>query len=151
MYREGSKLSIIETYQWEIFVTIEIISVLSLLLFGIFRYLFDKKRVGRLFIGLFIGLIIFEAILGWVLYKQTGVLSTFQLVIIGFVLYAMTFGISDFKKFDRWMRKKISSWRGIELLTEKDKEMMKRDKDPKYTARKYRWRDRKSTRLNSSH
>jgi len=132
-------LNILEMYQWEIFITLEIISVISLLLFGVFRYFFDKKRVSLMFIGLFIGLIMFEALLGWVLYQRTGVISNFQLVIIVFVVYAMTFGIADFKKLDRWMRKKVGSWRGIDLLTEKDKTIMKRDKDPKYIARKYRW------------
>lgn len=132
-------LGLLEMYQWEFFVTLEIISVISLLLFGLFRYFFDKKRTSLMFISLFIGLIIFEAMLGWLLYQRTGVISTFQLVIIVFVIYAMTFGVADFKKLDRWMRQKIGSWRGIELLTDKDKEIIKRDKDPKYIARKYRW------------
>src|SRR5690625_2166007 len=36
------------------------------------------------------------------------------------------------------MRKKIGKWRGIELLTEKDRRIMAQLKDPKYLAKKYR-------------
>src|SRR5699024_11343888 len=37
------------------------------------------------------------------------------------------------------MRQKIGAWRSVELLTEKDYRIMKRNKDPKYLAKKYRW------------
>ena len=47
--------------------------------------------------------------------------------------------MTDFKKLDRWMRRKIGKWRNVELLTEKDYEVMERDKDPSFIARKYRW------------
>src|SRR5690625_7373622 len=72
------------------------------------------------------------------IYQRTGEFSTFQIVISVFLLYACTFGIIDFKRLDRWMRKKIGGWRGIELLTEKDYTISKRNNDPKYLARKYR-------------
>ncbi|WP_218240484.1 hypothetical protein, partial [Pseudomonas sp. 2822-17] len=39
---------------------------------------------------------------------------------------------------DRWMRKQIGKLRKVELLTEKDYQMMERNKDPKYIAKKYR-------------
>src|SRR5699024_11014098 len=63
---------------------------------------------------------------------------TFQIVIAVFLIYACTFGIIDFLKLDRWMRQKIGAWRSVELLTEKDYRIMKRNKDPKYLAKKYR-------------
>src|SRR5699024_2375299 len=43
-----------------------------------------------------------------------------------------------FLKLDRWMRGKIGKWRGVNLLTQKDQEMIRLQKDPKYIARKYR-------------
>lgn len=126
-------------FQWEIFIIIEVLSVVSLLLFGIVRYLMNKKKLSFLFIGTFLMLLVLEALLAVVLYQETGEISTFQIVITIFVLYACTFGIADFKKLDRWMRKKIGGWRGEELLTDKDYQIIEQNKNPKYLARKYRW------------
>ena len=126
------------TYQWEIFIVAEVVSWISLLLFGITRYFLNKQRLSSLFLISFIALIAFEALLGWLIYQETGELSTFQILITVFVVYACTFGISDFKKLDRWMRQHIGKWRGIQLLTETDIEVMNKHKDPKYLAEKYR-------------
>lgn len=69
------------------------------------------------------------------IYQKTGHMTTLQIVIIIFIVYACTFGIHDFKKLDRWMRLKIGNWRGIDLLSEKDRQIMKRQKDQKYIAK----------------
>ena len=92
-----------------------------------------------LFIIAFLVLLILEALLALVLYRMTGEISTFQIVIAVFVLYACTFGIFDFLRLDRWMRRKIGTWRGVELLTEKDYDVIARNKNPKYIAKTYRW------------
>lgn len=125
-------------YQWEIFIVLETLSWVLLLLFGIIRYFFDKQRLSLVFILFFIVFIAAEALVGWLIYQQTGEFSNFQMIITIFVVYAVTFGVSDFKKLDRWMRKHIGKWRGVELLTEKDISIMKNDKDPTFIARKYR-------------
>ncbi|GGA71302.1 hypothetical protein [Ornithinibacillus halotolerans] len=132
-------MKLILEYQWEIFIGIEVISFISLILFGIVRYLFSKPKMSRFFLLVFFLLLILEAVLAVILYQETGEISTFQIVIIIFIFYACTFGISDFRKLDRWMRLKIGKWRGIDLLTENDKRIMKKQKDPKYIARKYRY------------
>src|SRR5699024_2651097 len=72
-------------------------------------------------------------------YQITGEISTFQIVIGVFVLYALAFGIFDFLKLDRWMRKKIGARRNVELLSEKDYDIIARNKNPKYIAKKYRY------------
>lgn len=131
-------MSFMETYQWEIIIVLEVISWVSLLIFGVTRYFFDKRKLSKYFLILFISFIGIEALVGWFIYVETGELSTIQLVITVFVVYAITFGVSDFKKLDRWMRKHIGKLRGIDLLTEKDRAIMKRDKDPSYIAKKYR-------------
>src|SRR5699024_6938041 len=51
---------------------------------------------------------------------------------------ACTFGIFDFIRLDRWMRKQIGKLRGVDLLTEKDYRIMERNKNPHYLAKKYR-------------
>ncbi|GLO64655.1 MULTISPECIES: hypothetical protein [Oceanobacillus] len=127
------------TYQWEIFIAAEILSVIMLLLFGITRYLLDRKQLSVIFIILFLVLLIMEAILGIWVYQQTGEISNFQIIITIFVVYACTFGITDFKRLDRWMRKIIGKWRSKELLTERDRAIMAKQKNPTYIARKYRY------------
>ncbi|MCM3741899.1 hypothetical protein M3210_16725 [Oceanobacillus luteolus] len=126
-------------YQWEIFILAEILSIVSLLLFGVVRYLFRKRKMSLLFLFLFLVLLILEAALALVIYRETGEISTFQIVIMIFVVYACTFGINDFKKLDRWMKMKIGQWRGVDLLTEKDRRIMARQKDPKYIAKVNRY------------
>ena len=134
----GIKMNYLIEYQWGIFITIEILSLIALLLFGAIRYFFDKRKLSIGFIFLFIALLFIEGILAFIIYRMTGEFSTFQMVIIIFLIYACTFGINDFKKLDRWMRGKVGKWRGKELLTEKDYEIIAKNKDPKYVAKKYR-------------
>lgn len=132
-------MHIIVQYQWEIFITIEILFILTFLAFGFIRYFLSKRRLSLFFLGGFIGLLIIEAGLAFYIYHITGEIATFQIVIGVFVLYALTFGIVDFLKLDRWMRRKIGSWRNVDLLSERDYQIIERDKDPKYLAKKYRY------------
>ena len=125
-------------HQWGIFITIEILSIISLFIFGFLRYLFNKQRISLLAIGAFLVLLLIEALLGILIYQETKEISTFQIVIIIFVVYACTFGIIDFLKLDRWMRKTVGKWRNVELLTNKDYAIIKREKNPKFVAKKYR-------------
>lgn len=113
-------------------------SLISLIFFGVFRYFFDKLKFSITFIILFLVLLLTEASLGLLIYKQTGKFSSFQIIITIFLIYAFTFGIVDFLRLDRWMRKQIGKIRGIDLLTEKDLNIMDRNKNPKYLAKKYR-------------
>jgi len=126
------------TYQWELFIAAEILSVVMLLLFGLTRYLLNQRKLSTIFISLFLALFIFEAVLALYIYQITGEISTFQITVMLFVLYACTFGIADFKRLDRWMRKTIGKWRGVSLLTEKDMQVMEHLQDPKYIAHKNR-------------
>ncbi|BBU39205.1 hypothetical protein APP_14970 [Aeribacillus pallidus] len=58
-----------------------------------------------------------EARLGLYVCQQTGEISTFLIVITIFVIYACTFGISD---FIRSRSIKIGQLRGVELLTDEE-------------------------------
>jgi len=136
--RGGLEMNVLLEYSWELFLTAELLSLGSLILFGLFRYLFNKARLGFTFIILFLLLLFAEGLLGLYVYQQTGEFSTFQIVIAIFILYACTFGIFDFIRLDRWMRKQIGKLRGVDLLTEKDYRIMERNKNPHYLAKKYR-------------
>src|SRR5699024_11293026 len=71
-------------------------------------------------------------------YRQTGEIDTFQIVVFIFIIYACTFGISDFKKLDRYIKQTVGKWRKVDLLTEKDRAVMEKQQNPKYIARRYR-------------
>ncbi|HLR66725.1 MAG TPA: hypothetical protein VK105_06235 [Virgibacillus sp.] len=129
---------VIIPYQWEIFISLEIFSWLSLILFLVIRYAFRRQALGMLFLFIFIAGTMLEGVLAFGVYKKTGEIETFQIIITIFILYACTFGISDFKKLDRFMKQKIGKWKGVELLTEKDRRIMRRENDPRFIARKYR-------------
>jgi len=131
-------MDIILEYNWELFISVELLSLGSLILFGTFRYFFNKSRLSFAFIFLFLFLLLIEGMLGLYVYRQTGEVSTFLIVITVFIIYAFTFGIIDFIRLDRWMRKNIGKLRGVNLLREKDYRIMERNKDPKFLAKKYR-------------
>lgn len=131
-------MNIMVPYSWEIFIGLEILSFLALILFGVVRCFFDKTKLSLLFIFAFLFLLTMEGIFAIYIYTETGEIDTVQIVIIIFVLYACTFGIFDFIKLDRWMRQKIGTFRGVELLSEKDYEVINKNKDAKYLAKKYR-------------
>ncbi|MBM7630923.1 hypothetical protein [Geomicrobium sediminis] len=128
--------SFLLNYQWEAFIVAEILSWISLLAFGLLRYFFQRKATSRLFLVLFVAMTAFQALLAWVVYRETGEISTFTIIITIFVLYACTFGINDFRKLDRWMRMKIGNFRGQDLLTEHDHEAMRKQSNPRYVALK---------------
>lgn len=124
---------------WPLFIiAAEIVSWLSLLLFLVVRYAFRKFKVSLWFLALFVLLTLFEGWLAWLDYQRTGEMATVQVVIILVLLYACTFGIGDFRKMDRWVKSKVGKWRGEDLLTEKDKEIMEKQRDPRYQARSNR-------------
>jgi len=74
-------LGVILEYSWEFFILIELLSIGVLLLFGIFRYFFNKPTLSIMFIFLFLFMLILEGLLGLYVYQQTGEISTFQIVI----------------------------------------------------------------------
>lgn len=126
------------TYQWGIFIAIEILSFIFLLSFLIVRYAFTKQKLSVFLLISFLLCIVLEAVLALLIYQETGEISTFQIVIAIFVVYACTLGISDFKKFDRYIKGKVGKWRGVNLLTAEDIRKIELAKDPKVIARKSR-------------
>src|SRR5690606_23948815 len=77
---------------WELFILMEIIASVSLILFLLVRYVFRRQSLSMSFLILFLVLMAFEAGLGYMVYRQTGELNTFQMIIGLFLLYACTFG-----------------------------------------------------------
>ncbi|WP_208589587.1 hypothetical protein [Gracilibacillus suaedae] len=69
-------MNFIVQYQWEIFIVAEILSLVFILLFGGVRYLFGKRKHSLFFLFLFLFLLILEAGLAFLIYNETGEIST---------------------------------------------------------------------------
>lgn len=124
---------------WGIFITIEIVALVCLLFFIGARYILSLRKISTIFLGLFLFTMVLEGVLAFLVYKETGTISTFQIVIVIFLIYAATFGRSDFKKLDYTARGKIGKWRNISLVTDDEVEEMAYLKHPKTVARKARY------------
>lgn len=88
-------MDFIESYQWDIFMTLEIASWLCLLAFGILRYMLDKRRMSLMFLISFVTLIAFEELLALLIYQKTGIIASFQIIILIFVVCAVTVSVSE--------------------------------------------------------
>lgn len=133
-----ASLSPLINYQWEIFIALELLSFFFLMAFIVLRYVTIKQKLSNGFLVLFLLCMVIEVLLAFQVYRSTGEFSTFQIVVGIFLIYACTFGISDFKKLDRYIKGKIEKWRGISLLTEEDLIKIEQAKDPKVIARENR-------------
>src|SRR5699024_10310982 len=101
-------MDVLVQYKWGIFITLEVLSLVSLLVFCGVRYFLDQRKLSNLFIFLFLFFLFLEALLAFLIFQWTGEVSTIQIVIAVFLLYACTFGIADIKKIDLFMWEKIS-------------------------------------------
>lgn len=136
--RLDEMLEMILSHHWEIFISLEIASVVLIIAFLLVRYLMSKSSLSHLFLLLFLLCLGLEVALGLFMYQRTGEISSFTIIIGIFIVYSCTFGISDFKKLDRYMKQKLGKWRGINLLTEEEIRKIEQANDPKEMARKAR-------------
>lgn len=131
-------MHILAEHDWAIFISLEVAALIFLLLFMGSRYLLLRPKLSHTFLMLFLLMMVLEGILVVMVYKVTGEISTFQVVVVLFLLYAVTFGIQDFKKLDFSVRMKIGKWRKTKLVTDEEVERMRALKHPKVVARKSR-------------
>ncbi|TKC14916.1 hypothetical protein [Robertmurraya kyonggiensis] len=93
----------------------EVIFWVFVVLALLFRYWFRMKKASFL---AFIILILEELAVfffGVLDYIYVGTFSSFQVIIVIFILYGIIFGKSDFKKLDRWIKKKVAHIKGETL------------------------------------
>lgn len=124
------------TYQWYLFILLEVISTLGALGFIYTRYKIKNRRLSQLLLFVFISPLVLEAVLALVIYQQTKEITSFHIVIILFLLYACTFGVADFKKIDRMVRIWLGKRAGEDLLTPAEHAQLAREKSPQYIRRK---------------
>lgn len=125
-------------HDWAIFIGLEVCALIFILAFMGTRYLLSRRPLSNVLLGLFLLMMVLEGILAFVVYQATGEISTFQIVVVLFLLYAVTFGVHDFKRLDFSARMKIGKWRKTSLVTEEEVEHMRMLKHPKVVAKKSR-------------
>lgn len=80
--------------------------------FLLLRYLFDLGRASVVVLALIILDNLFIAGLGVLDYLRTGEFATYQLIALAIIVYGLTFGKQDFKRLDRYMKRKVMRWKG---------------------------------------
>ncbi|WP_026678238.1 hypothetical protein [Fictibacillus gelatini] len=98
--------------KWLFLIIAESIFWVSILTFLLLRYWFGLKRLSIAFFILFIVNDLWIAIMGLYDYMKTGKFSSYQTVIVVFIVYALTYGKSDFKRLDSFIQRKVASWKG---------------------------------------
>ncbi|WP_257348977.1 hypothetical protein [Pseudalkalibacillus decolorationis] len=106
-------------YKWAFFIAGEIIFWVSIIGFLVVRYVFGLERLGKYLIFIWLASDLWLLFIGILDYTQTGNFDNFQIIITAFLLYALTFGKNDFKKIDRFIKRKVKQWKG-EPLTKED-------------------------------
>ncbi|WP_096437848.1 hypothetical protein [Alteribacter populi] len=105
---------------WELFIATEILAIVCVVAFVVFRYIIVRPALSKWSVAVFILLNVFDSVIAFLVYRETGELSVFQIVIFIFILYALTFGRSDFKRLDLWIRMQIDRWTNKKLVHEKE-------------------------------
>ncbi|MFC7372480.1 hypothetical protein ACFQPF_12445 [Fictibacillus iocasae] len=105
-------MDFILTYKWQFLIAAEILFWLFLVSFLVLRYWFKLHKISALFFILFIVNDLWIATMAFFDYQKTGQFSAYQFVIIIFILYAFTYGKSDFKKLDRFIQVKVAQLKG---------------------------------------
>lgn len=102
----------ISTYRWELLIVTEIIFFASIAAFLVTRYFLGWRHLSVWLLPIFILSVLIDVYIGWVDYKVTGEFSKFQFIIIIFIVYAATSGLSDFRRLDVAIQRKVARWKG---------------------------------------
>lgn len=99
-------------HKWLFFIAGEIVFWTSLIAFFVLRYLLGWKRAGWAVMLFSLASDLWLAFLGYLDYRNTGRMETFQIVIVIVLVYALIYGRRDFAKLDRWIRRLVARMKG---------------------------------------
>ena len=99
-------------HKWFFLVAGEIIFWVCAIGFLLVRYWLKQDKMSMFLFIIFIINDLWIALLAFMDYQRTGEVSTYQIIVIGFITYAMTLGKSDFKKLDHFIKRKVAEIRG---------------------------------------
>ena len=99
-------------HKWFFLISAEIIFWICAIAFLLLRYWFKLERVSMFIFIIFIVNDLWIAFLAFMDYRRSGEFSVFQIAILIFIVYALTFGKSDFKKLDLFIKRQVARFRG---------------------------------------
>lgn len=97
--------------KWTFLITAEVIFWVSILSFLTLRYWFKLQKFSLVFFFIFIINDLWIATMGFMDYLKTGEFTSYQIVILIVIFYALTYGKSDFRRLDGFMQIKIAKLR----------------------------------------
>ncbi|WP_231887797.1 hypothetical protein [Fictibacillus phosphorivorans] len=98
--------------KWQFLIIAEVFFWIFSLTFLVVRYWFNLKKLSIVFFFLFIINDLWIATMGFMDYLKTGNFTSYQIVILIIIVYALTYGKSDFRKLDIFIQKKVAKWKG---------------------------------------
>ncbi|WP_089970678.1 hypothetical protein [Lihuaxuella thermophila] len=99
-------------HRWSLLITAEVVFWVSTLAFLILRYVFQLHKISYILLAVTLlneGWII---ALGVMDFQQTGRFSTYLIIIVAILIYALTYGKQDAKRLDRFVQRKVLELRG---------------------------------------
>ncbi len=99
-------------HKWAFLIAAEVFFWISILSFLVVRYWFNMKTLSVVFFTLFIVNDLWIATMGFMDYLRTGNFTSYQVVILVIIVYALTYGKTDFKRLDVFIQKKVAKWKG---------------------------------------
>lgn len=108
----GTVMEFILEHKWTFLIAAEVIFWLSIISFITIRYWFKLYKVSWLFFGLFLVNDLWIATMGYFDYLETGEFSSYQIIIVVILVYALTYGKTDMKRLDGYIQRKVATWKG---------------------------------------
>ncbi|MFC0190047.1 hypothetical protein ACFFJY_17260 [Fictibacillus aquaticus] len=99
-------------HKWVFLIAAEVFFWIFMLTFLVLRYWFKLHKMSVLFMGLFIVNDLWIATMGFFDYLKTGEFASYQVIILILIVYAFTYGKSDFKKLDYAIQKRVAKMKG---------------------------------------
>jgi hypothetical protein len=97
--------------KWILLIALEALAWAFTIGFVVLRYWFRKERASIVALVAMIVDTFGIVTLGVVYWIRTGELSTYQFVIAGLIVYALTVGREDARRLDRWLGARVSRLR----------------------------------------
>ncbi|MBA4493395.1 hypothetical protein ACFO25_13145 [Paenactinomyces guangxiensis] len=111
--------------RWTLLIGAEIVFWLTTISFLVLRYGLGLHKLSKVLLGVTLLNECWIIVLGLLDYMETGKFSTYQVIIVAFIIYAFTYGKKDAQRLDRFVQRKIAEWRGepvpAHLCKEKEK------------------------------
>ncbi len=99
-------------YKWFLLVGAEVVFWVLAGSFLVLRYWLGLRGAGAAVLGLMLLNELLVVVLGLLDYQRTGEFAGYQIVVLAFIVYALTFGKEDFRRLDGRIERMVLAWKG---------------------------------------